>query len=96
MIQYKYSQAEDFSDSTALVKFKDVNILLNTEGYEVFSTGAEIEKIAPHYFLVNDDARSIINHRGEVVVAEVDQVQKVNPRLLIVTTNSGEIKLIND
>lgn len=96
VIPYKYQQAEDFSDSLALVKFKDYNILINTSGAEIFSTSAEIQKISTHYFVVNDDVRSIINSKGEMVSMEVDNIQKINPKLFIVTLNSGEIKLLYD
>jgi hypothetical protein len=96
VIGYKYQEAEDFSDSTALVKFKDNKILLNTYGSEVFSTGAAIEKISAHYFMVNDDSRAIINNKGDLIYTDVDQVQKINHKLLIVTINNGEIKLLYD
>lgn len=96
VIPYKYQQAEDFSDSLALVKFKDNTILINTEGREVFSTGAEMQRVLVHYFMVNDDARSIVNHKGELVYTEVDNVQKISSKLLIVSLNNGEIKLLYD
>jgi hypothetical protein len=96
VIQYKYQQATDFSDSLALVRFKDLNIIINTEGSEVFSIGAEIEKISAHYFLVNDDNISIVNSEGEMVFSDVDNFQRINAGLLIITLNSGEIKLLYD
>jgi hypothetical protein len=95
VIPYKYSQAGDFKDNLALVKVKENNVLINKAGNELFFTGAEIVRLSPHYYIVNDDARSIINHVGELVYTEVDNVQKVND-LLIVTLNTGEIKLIYD
>ncbi|WP_317896802.1 WG repeat-containing protein [Aurantibacillus circumpalustris] len=95
VIPYKFSQAQDFSDSLALVKLKENNAIITIKGVEVFFTGAEIVKISSHYFSVNDDARSIINQRGDLIYTEVDNVQKIN-NLLIVTLNTGEIKLIYD
>jgi hypothetical protein len=96
VILYKYQQAEDFSDSLAIVKFKDYNIMINTEGREIFSTGAEIVKVSPHYYSINDDTRSIINNKGELIFTEVSNVQKINKGMLIITLNNGEIKLLND
>lgn len=95
-IPYKYLQAGDFSDSLALAKVKEYNTIITVYGSEVFSTGAEIVKISHHYFSVNDDSRSVINNKGELVFTEVDNVQKINNRLLIVTLNNGEIKLLYD
>ncbi|PBQ34666.1 hypothetical protein CNR22_23780 [Sphingobacteriaceae bacterium] len=95
-IPYKYSQANDFSDSLALAKVKEYNAIITVYGSEVFSTGAEIVKISRHYYSVNDDSRSVINNKGELVFTEVDNVQKINNKLLIVTLNNGEIKLIYD
>ena len=95
VISFKYSQAADFSDSLALVKVKEFNTLIGLEGGEVFSTGAEIIKISPHYYSVTDDSRSIINQKGEMIYTEVDNIQKVN-HLLIITLNNSEIKLLYD
>lgn len=96
VIPYKYQVAGDFSDSLALVKVKDNNVLITTYGAEIFSTGAEIVKLSRHYYMVNDDSRSIVNHNAELIYTEVGNVQKINNRLLIVTLNNGEIKLIYD
>lgn len=96
VIPYKYQQAADFSDSLALVKVNENNVLITTYGGEIFSTGAEIVKLSKHYYSVNDDARSIINATAELIYSEVDNVQKINNGLLIVTLNNGEIKLISD
>lgn len=95
-IPFKYQQAEDFRDSIALVKFRDNNLLINTQGHEIFSTGAEIQRVSTHYFLVNDDARTLINHKGDIVYTEVDHIQKINPHLFIITLNNAEIKLLSD
>jgi len=95
IIPYRYNMAGDFSDSLALVKLKENNVIITTSSTEVFSTGAEIVRLSPHYFSVNDDTRTIINHRGELVFTDVDNVQKIN-NMLIVTLNNGEIKLIYD
>ncbi len=96
VIPFKYEQAEDFQDSLALVKYRDNNILITVTGAEVFSTGAEIQRISKHYFMVNDDARTIINGHGEMVFTEVDHIQKINPHLFIITLNNAEIKLLSD
>lgn len=96
VIAYKYQQAGDFADSLAQVKTKDNNLLITPYGAEIFSTGAEIVKLSHHYYSINDDARSIINSNAELIFTDVENVQIVNGRLLIVTLNNGEIKLIFD
>lgn len=95
VIAGKYLQAGDFSDSLALVKYKDYTILLNLHGVEVFSSGAQIVKLSTHYYSVNDETRSVINSQGDLIYTDVDDIQQVN-NLLIVTLNNGEIKLIYD
>lgn len=96
VILYKYFAAGDFADSLALVKFKDLNILINRAGAEVFSSNADITKLSRHYFLVEDDLRSLINQEGELVFSGVESIQKPLEHLLIITLNNGEIKLLND
>ena len=96
VIQYKYQVAGDFMDSLALAKIKENNVLITTYGAEIFSTGAEIVKLSQHYYSVNDDSKSIINANAELIYTEVDNVQKINTTLLIITLNNGEIKLIYD
>lgn len=96
VIPYKYQAATDFADSLALVKVKDNNVLITTYGAEIFSTGAEIVKLSRHYYSVNDDERSIINSEAELIFTDVENVQRINNALLIITLNNGEIKLIYD
>jgi len=96
MIPYKYEFASDFSDSLALVKFKDQNMIINREGFELFASPAEIVKISKHYFLVNDDLRSLINLQGEPVYTDISSVQKMKENILLITLNNGQIKLLND
>lgn len=96
VIPCKYQLAGDFADSLALVKVKENNVLITTYGAEIFSTGAEIVKLSKHYYSVNDDARSVINSNAELIFSEVDNVQKINTGMLIITLNNGEIKLIYD
>jgi hypothetical protein len=69
---------------------------VNIYGKEIFSTSFPIEKISKHYYFVNDDVRSIIDHKGEVIFTDVDNFQKLGSDKLIVTLNSGEIKLLSD
>jgi hypothetical protein len=96
VVPFRYQKASDFSDSLALVRVKENHVLIDTQGIEIFSTGAEIVKLSRHYYSVNDDSHALINSEAELIFAEVDHVQKINDQLLIITLNSGEIKLIYD
>jgi hypothetical protein len=97
VIPYKYQQAQDFSDSLALVKLKDKYIMINTFGHEVFSTSAEIEKLSSHYYTIDDgDVKHIIDRKGAGILNDVISIQKINARLFIITLENGEIKLLAD
>lgn len=96
VIPYKYQTASDFSDSLALVRYKDQNSIINNEGTEVFSSSAEIVKISKHYYLVNDDLQSLIDRLGEMLYSDISSVQKIKEGLFAITLNNGEIKLLND
>lgn len=97
IIPYKYQQAQDFSDSLALVKLKDKYIMINVFGHEVFSTNAEIEKISAHYYTIEDgDLKHIVDRRGTGVLNDVISIQKISETLFIITLENGEIKLLSD
>ena len=96
IIPYKYMEAGDFMDSIAICKIKESYLLVNLQGKEVFSTSFPILKISKHYYFVNDEVRSIIDNKGEVIFSDVDNYQKLGSNKLIVTLNSGEIKLLSD
>lgn len=97
IIPFKYQEAQDFSDSLALVKLKDKFMMLNVYGHEVFSTGAEIEKLSAHYYTINQgDLKQIINPKGVGVLNDVTDIQKINARLFVITLENGEIKLLPD
>lgn len=97
VITNKYQQAQDFTDSVALVTLKDRHILINTYGHEVFSTSAPVEKLSPHYYTVGDgDVKHIINRKGQGILNDVIGIQKANPHLFIITFENGEIKLLPD
>ncbi|MCC6372809.1 MAG: WG repeat-containing protein [Bacteroidia bacterium] len=95
-IPFKYEWASDFQDSAALVKHKENYQLINLQGKEMFSSTLPIEKISGHYYLLNGEAKSIVNNRGQVVLKEVAGLAKINARLFIVTLINGEIKLLSD
>lgn len=96
VIPYKYTKASDFKDSCALVQIKDKFILLNTQGKEIFSSTAEIQKISTHYYLVQSESEQIINSKGELVFADISDVQPLKDGIFIITLNNGTIKLLHD
>jgi len=96
VIPYKYTKAADFKDSCALVQLKDKFILLNTQGKEVFSSSAEIQKISTHYYLVQSESEQLINSRGELVFIDISDIQPAKGGVFIITLNNGVIKLLHD
>lgn len=96
VIPYKYTKAGDFKDSCALVQLKDKFILINTQGKEVYSSIAEIQKISRHFYLVKGENENLINAAGELVFGDISNIQPVNGKLLIITLNNGVIKLLSD
>ncbi|MEO6301826.1 MAG: WG repeat-containing protein [Bacteroidia bacterium] len=95
-IPYKYTKADDFKDSCAIVQLKDKISLINIQGKEVFSSIAEIQKISRHYFLVHSESEQLINNKGEVVFIDISDIQPLKGSVLIVTLNNGAIKLLKD
>lgn len=95
-ILFKYFSATDFSEGLAMVKYKDLNIIINTYGAEIFSSGGEIERLSKHYYIINDESRSVINQEGDLIYSDLEQVQQVNDSVYILTLNNGEIKLLVD
>ncbi len=96
VIPYKYTKAEDFKDSCAIVQMKDKISLINTQGKEMVSSIAEIQKISKHYYLVHSESEQLINNRGEPVFSDINNIQPYNGKILIVTLNNGSIKLLKD
>jgi hypothetical protein len=95
-IPYKYTKAGDFKDSCALVQVKDKFILINTQGKEVYSSIAEVQKISRHFYLVKGENENLINAAGELVFGDISNIQPVNGKLFIITLNNGVIKLLCD
>jgi hypothetical protein len=96
VIPFKYSQAQNFVDSTAIVNLEDKFLLINHSGDEVFSSESKIDKLSKHYYLIHTEKKQIVNQLGNVVYTNVKDVQRVNDILLIITLESEEIKLLYD
>lgn len=96
VIPFKYSQASDFVDSTAIVKLKDHFVLINKSGQELYSTESSINRLSNHYFTVNGEIQQIIDKHGKPVFTDVNSIQNPEPGLWIITVYGGEIKLLYD
>jgi hypothetical protein len=97
VIPFKYQQARDFIDSTAIVQLKDKNIVINISGKEIFSTEEKLEKISRRFFLEGEDEEySIINNKGQRIVSNVKKLQRIDRRTFILTLDNGEIKLLGE
>lgn len=95
-IPYKYQIATDFSDSLAVVEFKDEYLLINMQGREIFKSEEPIKKISKHYYVAGDEKMDLLNHRGEKVWSGVKDVQKVSESLYIITLADNNVKLLRD
>lgn len=95
VIPYKFEEAGDFTDSLAIVNYKQKNSLINTQGKEVFTSGEEIKKLSKHYFVVGE-GEGIVNSRGEKVFSGVSDIQKPQKKVFIITLDNKEIKLLRD
>ncbi len=101
VIPFKYLRALDFCDSLAIVGASggkaagDKNTIINTKGKEIFTTEETIEKTGRGYFLVDGEEKDLINSKGEKVFINLKNIQKTN-KLIIVTLNSNEIRLIKE
>lgn len=96
VIPLKYAQALDFVDSTAIVKYRDKTMVINTSGMELFSSDFSIDRLSARYFMVNDDARRIIDKQGRLIFSDVVSTQRIKTDLLAVILYNGEIKLLYD
>ena len=96
VIPYKYSKANAFKDSCAIVQLKDKFMLINIQGKDIYSSIAEIQKISTHYYLIKGETEELINAKGELVYGDISSIQSVNGKVLIITLNNGTIKLLND
>ncbi len=96
VIPYKYTRANDFKDSLALVQLKDKFILINTQGKELFSSISEIQKISTHYYLVHSESEQLVNQKGQTVFSDISDIQPVKGGVFIITLNNGTIKLLHD
>lgn len=95
-IPLKFDEANDFSDSLAVVKDKDRYLLINTLGGEVYKSNLPFEKISWNYYLINSEPKVLLDRRGDVVYSNVTHHQRLNKHLLVIAFDSGEIKLLND
>jgi hypothetical protein len=96
VIPFKYSEAQDFTDSIAIVKFKDKISLLNLNGIEVYSSEHKIKKISKHLFLVDSPEKLLINNKGETVLSPIESIQKSEGNCLIITLTNNQLKLLYD
>lgn len=94
VIPFKYTTASDFIDSIAIVTLKEQYLLIDIHGKEIFKSDDKIEYKAPGIFLCESDDSILLNKKGEVLYRDVAQVQNYNNNLLIITLNSGQIKLL--
>ncbi|MBK9283127.1 MAG: WG repeat-containing protein [Sphingobacteriaceae bacterium] len=94
-IPYKFTEAEDFEDSLAIVKLKDDNLIINTKGQTIYQTKEKIEKINANYFFIGDEEKTLIDANGKEFLKGIDFFEIYNKKTLIITLSSGQIKLLN-
>jgi hypothetical protein len=69
IIPLKYSEAEDFTDSTAIVSSKKHMALINLSGKEIIKTENSIERTGKNLFTINndDDEEELYTHLGDKI-----------------------------
>lgn len=94
VIPFKFTSAGDFTDSLAIATNKENYVLINVQGNEVFKSEEKIERLNSGHYLTDDENKVLLNPKGKILFTEVKQVQLYNNRLLIITLNSGQIKIL--
>lgn len=96
VIPFKWDEATDFSNGNAIVKSKENYTIIDTQGLEIFSSPAPIEKLSKNYFVTTTSPQSLITSSGAVLQEDVAAIQRINNQLLVITLSNGEIKLLKD
>lgn len=96
VIPFKWDEATDFSNGNAIVKSKENYSIIDTQGLEIFSSPAPIEKLSKNYFVTTTSPQSLITSSGAVLHEDVAAIQRINNQLLVITLSNGEIKLLKD
>ncbi len=95
-IPFTYDEAGEFANGLAIVKTKETYALITCFGKEVFSANVPIEKLSTNYFLLNEELKTIIDKKGEVIFNNVLTIQKIDSKKMLILFSTGEIKLLND
>lgn len=93
VLPYKYSKASNFSDSVAIVNYKNTNYLITSAGKELFSSSYNILKLSTNYYLVESNPSELINKEGKLIYQDVIYYQKVN-NFILITLKNNLLKLL--
>jgi hypothetical protein len=93
-IPYKYTAANDFSDSAAVVAVGNRWMLIDLKGNELFGSPSQIEKVSPGYYHLPDE-KKIKKRSGETAFENVSTIQNQGSKPLIITLADGDIKLLD-
>ena len=94
VIPLKFSEASDFTDSTAIVKTRKNYSLINQSGKELFASDYEIERIAKNIFSTeNDNEETIyVDARGNILPYKIKDIETYgNYQILYLENDSIKI-----
>jgi hypothetical protein len=95
VIPYKYSDANDFKDSIAIVKRKDKSYLINVSGTELLETEGTISPLAPKLFLLEKpEGMELINEKTQLLFKNMERVKKQEDGYLILYFKDNSIKVL--
>lgn len=93
VIPYRYDNATNFSDSIAIVTYKNKYHLINLNGKELFSNDYNFLKLSPEYYLTEANPAELINKDGKPIYTDVINYQKVD-NFILITLKNNTLKLL--
>jgi hypothetical protein len=93
VLPYKYDKAGNFSDSIAVVNYKNTNYLINTNGKELFSSSYNFLKLSANYYLTEAYPADLVNKEGKLIYQDIISYQKVD-NFILITLKNNSLKLL--
>jgi len=96
-IPFRYQLAEDFEGGNALVKLKEKQMMIASDGTEIYSSLHSLKRLNSRYVLEEEEGgRRLIAKNGKVLQEGILEADIRQDGTIILKLINGEIKLIND
>ena len=96
IIPFKYNAALNFKDSIAIVRIKENNSLINTEGKEIYTAHEAITKLTRHFYLVEGEEKVIVNNMGVELYKRIENIKPLTNNSFIIDFLNNEMRIIRD